>query len=299
MTCALIERAQRLTGEPGIVVPAGLRLRLAGHGILGFALMTASTIGELLVLVHRFGMTRTQAFKATLELPRVESGDEATLTLRERVPLGAFLEPITIMSFCSIASVGQEVLEPSRLKDLRGELEFAFSLPSYAIDLPRLSWPPELPLENFQLRFDRPETRLTLPRDVLDLPVRTADAAATRFAQEQCEQMLARLDRQGRLAEMVADLARRRGGGYRTLTEVARDLAVTPRTLERRLATSGTTYRALVDDLRRTQAEELLERPDLSIEEISQRLGYTEAANFGRAFKRWTGVSPGAWRRAR
>ena len=77
-----------------------------------------------------------------------------------------------------------------------------------------------------------------------------------------------------------------------TILAVAQVLSVNVRTLQRRLAKSGATYRRLLDDCRRREAEEALGRHDLRIAEVSRRLGYSDPAHFVRAFRRWTGHAP-------
>jgi AraC-like DNA-binding protein len=87
------------------------------------------------------------------------------------------------------------------------------------------------------------------------------------------------------------------GQGGRPLDEVARRLAVSKRTLIRRLGEAGTTYRELRDAHRRKLATELLSKTSLTAAEIAYRLGYEDASNFGRACHRWFGRSPGAMRK--
>jgi AraC-like DNA-binding protein len=77
---------------------------------------------------------------------------------------------------------------------------------------------------------------------------------------------------------------------------IARTLAVSQRTLQRRLADEGTTYQAVLDDVRREMAERHLHDTALAIAEISFLLGYSEPAAFHRAFKRWHGVTPQTYR---
>jgi AraC-like DNA-binding protein len=79
--------------------------------------------------------------------------------------------------------------------------------------------------------------------------------------------------------------------------EVARVLAVSARTLARRLAEEGTTLGGLVEEARRERALLLLDDHSLSCSEIAFLLGYSEPAAFFRAFKRWTGTTPQALRR--
>jgi AraC-like DNA-binding protein len=80
---------------------------------------------------------------------------------------------------------------------------------------------------------------------------------------------------------------------------MATERHVSERTLKRQLRARGTTFRALVDELKRERAMELLERKSLSVQEVAHALGYGDPANFHRAFRRWFGISPESWRKER
>jgi AraC-like DNA-binding protein len=83
------------------------------------------------------------------------------------------------------------------------------------------------------------------------------------------------------------------------IEETAERLHVSSRTLRRRLDREGTTFRRLVDEVRRRLAEDLLTAGELSVEQIAHRLGYGATPAFSAAFTRWTGVSPREYRRGR
>jgi AraC-like DNA-binding protein len=85
--------------------------------------------------------------------------------------------------------------------------------------------------------------------------------------------------------------------GFRSLEDIAQQIGVSPRTLKRRLADGGTSYSELLDEQRQERALLLLRDESLSREQIAERLGYSDAANFTRAFRRWTGKTPGMVRR--
>ncbi|WP_431954667.1 helix-turn-helix domain-containing protein [Nocardia lijiangensis] len=80
------------------------------------------------------------------------------------------------------------------------------------------------------------------------------------------------------------------------LPRVAAALFLSSRTLSRRLNAEGTSFRALVDEVRRARSEQLLGRTRLTTEEIASRLGYAESASFIRAFRRWNGCPPQEFR---
>jgi AraC-like DNA-binding protein len=83
-----------------------------------------------------------------------------------------------------------------------------------------------------------------------------------------------------------------------TMDEAARRLHVDPRTLRRKLDAEHTSYRELTDEVRSTIARELLGTAGLTVGQVATRLGYHDAAGFTRAYKRWTGETPGVSRRS-
>jgi AraC-like DNA-binding protein len=89
----------------------------------------------------------------------------------------------------------------------------------------------------------------------------------------------------------------RNDAGFLSLDETARALGLSARTLKRRLDEEGTSFSAILDEQRRARALLLLRSPELSVDTIAERVGYSDIANFTRAFRRWTGTTPTAFRR--
>jgi len=91
-------------------------------------------------------------------------------------------------------------------------------------------------------------------------------------------------------------LRKRLGEELPSLEEVGEVLAVTPQTLRRRLREEGYGFQQIKDELRRDTAIEFLVQTKLPLIEIANRVGFSEASTFHRAFKHWTGVAPGEYR---
>jgi AraC-like DNA-binding protein len=130
----------------------------------------------------------------------------------------------------------------------------------------------------------------------LDLPLVAPDRAALRLAQEACERQLADL---GLQRDSLQDRVRKlvlAGGRIPSVEEVARALHVSTRTLKRKLAAEETSFTELLDRERHDAALRLLRTPELSLEEIASKLGYSNATSFARAFRRWTGDAPTRYR---
>ena len=84
-----------------------------------------------------------------------------------------------------------------------------------------------------------------------------------------------------------------------TLQDMAEKENLTERTFMRHVQAEGTSYQQLLDDVRQERACWLLEHTDTTVEAIAQALGYEDASNFSRTFRRWVGMPPGEFRRLR
>ena len=126
------------------------------------------------------------------------------------------------------------------------------------------------------------------------LPTGNRDLAAAhdRILVEQ----LARLDKSNVVARFRASLLERMTDGEFSEEDLARDLHMSRRSLQRRLAEAEATYQSLVDETRRDMALRYLEDPDQSATDVAFLLGYSRQSAFTRAFRRWTGMSPSKYR---
>jgi AraC-like DNA-binding protein len=134
-------------------------------------------------------------------------------------------------------------------------------------------------------------------KSYLTLPLVSADPIASQVAINQCEAELSALGERKRVAMKVRDLLTQSETRYPTIETIAEQLHMSDRTLKRQLAAEGTSYTNVVDEVRYRHAVSLLSRSDFTIEQISEELGYSDVGNFTRAFKRWTGRTPGNWRK--
>jgi AraC-like DNA-binding protein len=147
--------------------------------------------------------------------------------------------------------------------------------------------------------FGHHRSELEFDAATLHLPQRSADAWLHKVVEAHAQAALDRLGARNPFVQQVASalgVAVQRGEG--DLRHVARALALTERTLQRRLAEEGVQFRSLVDDVRRGLALRYLSERTMSLTEIALMLGFSEQAAFHRAFVRWTGKTPGHFRRA-
>jgi len=137
-----------------------------------------------------------------------------------------------------------------------------------------------------------------LSKSAMRVTLRRSDPALGRWLESQAAVIIARQPKDSDVREEVlAILTTQATVGDLGLDTVARRLAITPRTLQRRLARAGTSFEALCDQARRASAEAYLKNTAFSISEVTYLLGYSEPTAFHRAWRRWFGgITPQAFR---
>lgn len=139
--------------------------------------------------------------------------------------------------------------------------------------------------------------RLSISPDAWHLPLRRRDPVLRHVLESHADHIAARLPKRHGLAlDVQRALAARVAGGDTRIGIVARELAMSGRTLQRRLEAEGVSYQQLLDDARKEAAGRHISDPALAICEIAYLVGYAEPAPFHRAFKRWYGMTPDVFR---
>jgi len=276
--CDLVVRAQLLTGEPGLGYYDGLRPP-AAYGALGFAAMSASSVRDALGLALQFA----PLFSTALSLSVSYDDAGATLCVEENADLGP-ARPFVIITMAMRLQTIFTCLTGQR-RDFRADL--ALDEPPYQSRFAHLvpGW-----------RFGRPAHRVPIDNAALDAAIVTADPTGLQIATAMCQRALDELGFGVGLIDGVCRLIAGEDGGFRTMDEVAQCLGVSGRTLKRRLSALGVSFSDLNERARREQATVLL-RSSMSIADVAERLDYSTPSTFVRAFHRWTGTTPAAYRR--
>jgi AraC-like DNA-binding protein len=148
-----------------------------------------------------------------------------------------------------------------------------------------------------EVRFDAPLDILVFDEKALAEPFTTHNAELLDVIVPGLEAALHDAGDARTLADDVRTALRQRICGERpAVDKVARSLGMSPRTLQRRLGSVGTTYQELLDDVRRRSARRLLANTDLDSGEVAFLLGFEELNSFTRAFQTWEGTTPARWR---
>lgn len=281
---ALIENALRLYPDPALGFKFGFQLKLSTHGFLGFAAMSAGTLEEALLLAVKYCRTRFDFFA----LDVFEQGDKVILQVDELISLGpasAFLLESVMASFGTMSI------------NMLGEIPKGVSCqrtcdkPAYFEEMEH--WYPQ----RAPVAFNQPCNRLIFQKSLMARHLHLSDPLARQLAEAQCQKELQTIQVDDDLLYRVHRLLKEAEPNYPKLDEVATRLHLSSRTFKRRLQAEGTSFQAILDRVRMHQARQLLAQSRQSVDAIASALGYSDASNFSRAFRRCEGMTPARYRR--
>ncbi|MFT3927030.1 MAG: AraC family transcriptional regulator [Myxococcales bacterium] len=277
----LVLDALESSREPALGLFVGERLVATTHGMVGFAAINSSTVKGALEIVERFSRLRISLFAISHEI----EDSMARVRFDEVLPLGPIQRPLLEAVVLSI----KNVLDAATMGACQvHEVAFPFPAPEYA--------PLAREMFGCKVTYGQDWAGFSAAREVLDAPLKLADPAAFQEAALICQRELEQLTENETLGARVRRLLLEKQHRFPSLTVAARMLHVTPRTLHRRLVDEGTSYRAQLESVRHTLAVEHVSSGHFNMDEIAYRLGYTDLANFRRAFKRWEDVPPSVYR---
>ncbi|WP_339413763.1 AraC family transcriptional regulator [Pseudomonas sp. EA_35y_Pfl2_R5] len=272
-----------LPAQYDLGLQAGLRYQLTTYGIWGYALLSSQTFRQAAELGLRY-LDLTFAFtRITLR----EDASQAHLQL-DGSHLPDQVRDFLLLRDAVAVMVIQRELTGAKLPLCRVQL----SMPAPA--------DPARFIEQFGLlpEFACAQNCISFSRHLLDLPLPRANPHNAQLCELQSQALLAKRQVRSGLAGQIRDRLLSTPGRLPDMELIASELNLSGRTLRRRLEDQGSSFRQLQEEVRQALAEELLAIASLSLEEIAERLGYSEVSNFLHAFKRWKGQTPGQYRQA-
>lgn len=278
---ALLRLVRARTGDPALGLRLAQALDLRRQGFFGYALLSSGTVRER-VAVH----LRYQRLRGLVSLESTIEGDVLTFSCNtDNLPTD--LLPI-VLDF-GIAGACLHHRQRIVREDTGLALWLSYREAPHHRALRALVGGPVV--------FDAPCNRLQMRASDLDQPL-NGDAHLAKLAHDQLEAQLAALSTSvpGNLLHQVRERVLARLTRDPSLDAVAGDLRVSARTLRRHLAAQGVSYQTLLEQVRQDRATRYLRESGEPIEWIAGQLGYGDPSNFRRAFKRWTGLSPRAFR---
>lgn len=276
VTRAIIE-----SGEPGLGVMLASELKLPLHGALGVAIMSSRTLKDALDLMTRYLPLRAPNLSVScrekggaMHYTIVCEGDPGPLKgfIMDAMLFGCvFMGAQLIGTAISGAGILRKGPEPSYFRRFRQSIV--------------------IPVD-----YGSQEDALVIPHAALSAPIRFSDDQLAQSSRAQCEKALKQLTEDAGFDCRVRRVIETSHPFPPKLARVAATLFVSERTLKRRLQEENASFQSLVDQVRLDRARELLTGTNMNLNQIADVLGYADAANFTRAFKRWTGISPSQFR---
>lgn len=281
----LLHRLNQPEHVPGVVIKFGMSREIFDLGVLGYTIISCADIRQALKLMSRYHSLTAEGYQTIVS----EKGSRAysrqwikpnyrarRIEINEDHITGFWLALKTLLP-------GNIDMSPIRI-------QLGYPDPGYG----------SLYREAFacEVVFDQKDTLVSYPREWLDLPIQTADEVVKQVSHQQCELMLGKLNS----SSVIVDDVRRlilttpRDLGVK-IEDVAAQMLLTVRTLERRLKAAGTSFRAINNEVKMGLAEEYLRLGYLSGKEIANLLNYAQPATFYRAFRIWFGMTPKEFRR--
>jgi AraC-like DNA-binding protein len=245
--------------------------------------MSASTLGEALELAVKYCRTRFEF----LSLVYYRQQGFGVLEIHEVVPMGEAY-PFMVETFMTSFGVMSMNLLGEIPRDI--QVRRRCDKPPYFDESQRL-------FSARPVQFNDSVDQLMIPQAHLQRRLVLSDPAARQLAEAQCEKELQTIQVQDDLVYRVTRLMKDFEGAWPRLEQVAAQLHMSPRTLKRRLLEQDSSFQAILDSVRLEQARQLLSETRKSVDAIAATLGYSDASNFNRAFKRWLGVTPAVYRR--
>ncbi|RLT93524.1 AraC family transcriptional regulator [Ketobacter sp.] len=278
--------AIRQTGSPEIGLQLGINSQISDMGYVGLAAMTAPTLGEALHTIVRYEHLNGQCYRGTSQL-QVEPL-QTTLSFYSIAPYNAY----TCFVVDGVLSAWARLCTLlTGHTDLVRKVDIEFDEPSYADQYRQIF--------NCDIRFGAPRNALLFNTDDLAIALPEANQQLNARLVKQCDQLLNQVALADSYRNKVLKvLGTMLHGQTPSIDEVALKLGMPSWTLRRKLKEEDSAYQSLVDEMRRDVAMSYMKSTDLTFGEISYLLGFSTPGAFQRAFKRWSGKTPGEFRKS-
>lgn len=278
------ENAIRLVGDRSLPFRVGQRLRLSAYGVYGYTLLSSPSIRAFLDNAVKYHRLATPVFGVEWG---VSNGRFAWRLLKPT----ASIESAAGRSFLLAQQVIQHAVH---MRDALGERY----RPLGGL-LSETLRPLEDLLEahlNCPVSFWNGPSEIYHDAEVLNRPTGLSNSFSAYTMKAQCDQQIAELIAAAGIARRVHQTVSERPEDIPSVSETAKKLRMNERTLRRKLTAEATSYAEIVDLVRAGVAQESLRKTRRSIEDIGAVVGFNDAANFRRAFRKWTGMTPKEYR---
>jgi len=268
---------------PGLGLLAGRRIMVPDHGIVGYAILSSANLRSVMEIIARFHQLSNPTVRFSYQVDDDEVViDEAPIFPFDDVATRYHLEEM-LAAWLPIGALLQQ-----------GSLRFSqirvpWARPKYHHLYEQLFRCP--------IAYNQPDCGARFPASLLDEPISLANPEMALLCEQQCDIIAHERGDEGNVVYQVQRVLLNQPGQFPPLEDVARKLNMSARTLRRHLVEEGSSFREIVCNLRMAIAAKYLQKTKMPSQSIAALLGYSDAANFHRAFKKSYGDTPEAFRR--
>ncbi|MFC3150129.1 AraC family transcriptional regulator [Litoribrevibacter euphylliae] len=281
----MIDLGYKLTDCPSLGLEFGRQITVHADGLLSQLVVSANTLGEAVDRMMKYypisGFSMQQS---------VTVMDDLTI-IRVTYPYYNRIKPQHKVFTAEAVFASHWMKLQSMLGDqmMLSQLNLAFGRRKYLKDYEDLF--------GCDVSFDQQFNEMVFPTALLSQPLKTANPFLSELAKKLCDQRIRDLSEQDTLPNQVKLILQRNTGNIPSLNDLADSFELSPKALRQRLARHDTSYQNIVNSVLKEKACHFLGDHRLSVDDVASRLGYSDSANFRRAFKRWTGKAPSEYRR--
>jgi AraC-like DNA-binding protein len=280
----LWRRAYQASGDPDLALHAAEALRFGAYRVIDYLAASARTVGVAIAQVSAY----FPIINSAVRLPIQEEGRQITMGIASPHDPTVLSRPYVEYTF---AAVFLRVREATGVRFPLAGVDIAFPAPASTAEHARVF---ECPV-----RFGAAASALHLERAAWETVNTRADPDLFGVLADHARILGARVPSEPEPVREVrrAIVEQLKGGEAPSLERTAKQLAMSPRTLQRRLRDHGVSYADLLDTTRAGAAKSYLSDRQISVAEVAYLLGFAEQSSFNHAFKRWTGQAPTEFRK--
>ncbi len=278
----LLAAIQHASGDEAIGLRIGRELAFSSYNALGYAAANEKTLFDALRLLPKYEALVVS--RAQTEIIEREDRVEVCWSMTG----GEYLAILEGLFFASWISLGRGL---TGMDTLKAAVHFTHRAPASRAVWHEIFGP--------SVEFERPVARFMLDARLLTLTIIRSDPFIHRVMTREAEHLATSVTTTSIAAKVSGWLAGRLSRGEPEQQALADHLNMSERTLRRRLQQENTSYRELLDRVRKERAAYYLHQTSLSVQEIAGLLGYQHTTAFNAAYKRWMGTTPGSARNGR
>ena len=277
----LINNAVTLSQVDGLGLQIGACENTSSYGLMGYAMSCAPNMKGAAEVAIKY----QKASPSLMNMSLVHAGDKSHLLLSSAQPMGKEVSFLVEEVFSAIKRsfyflAGKDISPQA--------VHFIYDEPKYSQLYKNIF--------NCPLIFNATENKIIYRKEDLETPTLQGNVVAQKVANSLCDNYIAKHHVKNNMVQQVRAVLLNSPGGFPNEDRVAQAIGIHPRNLRRQLKNNDTSFQKIFDGVREQLAIEYLQKSSLALDDIADLVGFSDSSNFRRAFKRWTGKVPSAFR---